>query len=171
MRLLLTLFVLVPIIELYLLIGVGGVLGFWPTLGVVLLTGVVGAGLARREGFRVLAEWQEAMATGRMPTEGVIGGLLVLAGGLLLITPGILTDVVGFSLMMPAVRRVAGVWLKAFVVGSGHLQRVQVVRTAPWSQGSAGRSARGNAPRVIDVEGEVISVDGKPTDERPSHKS
>ena len=159
---LLALFILVPALELYLLVGVGGLLGFWPTVFLIIVTGAVGASLARREGFRVLAEWQEAMAVGRIPAEGVTGGLLVLVGGLLLITPGILTDVLGFALMLPGLRRAVGGWLRALWGRSGRFQAVQVVSSMSGARSPQGGPGAGSPGRIIDVEGEVLSVDGRP---------
>ena len=105
MRWLLALFVVVPLIELYLLLFVGAQIGFWPTVGIVLVTGVLGAALAKREGLRVWHSYREALSQGRLPDEGIVGGLLVLLGGALLVTPGMLTDVTGFLLLLPQTRR------------------------------------------------------------------
>lgn len=102
---LLLLFTLVPVFELWLLISVGNWLGAGPTIALVLGTGALGAWLAKREGFRVLRSWQEASAQGQLPKDGIIASVLVLVGGILLVTPGVLTDVVGLSLLIPAARR------------------------------------------------------------------
>ena len=99
------LFTLVPVLELYLLIAVGGAIGAPATIGLVLATGLLGAVLAKREGMRVLRAWQEAMARGQIPEEGLASSLLVLVGGVLLVTPGVLTDVVGLALLAPPTRR------------------------------------------------------------------
>lgn len=97
--------VTVPFLELYLLVGIGRHLGVLPTLALVVAMGLIGASLARREGLRVVRRWQEAMAQGRPPEEGILSGALVLLAGLLLVLPGILTDIVGLILLVPAVRR------------------------------------------------------------------
>jgi UPF0716 protein FxsA len=99
-------FTVVPFIELYLLLAIGREVGFWPTVGGVLLTGVVGAWLAKKEGLRVLRRWQESLAQGRMPEEGLISGVLVLVGGVLLVSPGVFTDFIGLFLLFPPTRRV-----------------------------------------------------------------
>ena len=99
-------FTVVPFIELYLLLAIGREVGFWPTVGGVLLTGLIGAWLAKKEGLRVLRRWQESLAQGRMPEEGLVGGVLVLVGGVLLVSPGVLTDFVGLFLLFPPTRRV-----------------------------------------------------------------
>ncbi|MCP4500801.1 MAG: FxsA family protein [Deltaproteobacteria bacterium] len=108
------LFTVVPVLELWLFMEVGGFLGIGGTLALILTTGALGAFLARTEGLRVLKSWQGALAEGRLPEDGVVSSLLVLVGGALLITPGMLTDVVGFALLMPPSRRVVASWLVRF---------------------------------------------------------
>lgn len=103
--LLFALFTLVPLVEVTLLVQLGGVLGFWPTLAVVVATGAIGAFLAKAEGRRALSRVRGAMATGQLPEEEVAHGALVLVGGTLLVTPGVLTDVVGLSLLFRPVRQ------------------------------------------------------------------
>lgn len=98
------LFTLVPIVELYLLIRIGGWLGALPTVGLVLLTGVIGAWLARREGVRAWRDLAGSLALARSPAPAILAGVAVLAGGALLLTPGVLTDVVGLALLVPPVR-------------------------------------------------------------------
>lgn len=103
---LLLLFTLVPLIELYVLLRIGSRLGVAPTILLVVVTGVVGAQLARREGVRTLRQIQGQLQRGVMPTEGLVDGALILAAGLLLVTPGVLTDAVGFGLLFPLTRAV-----------------------------------------------------------------
>jgi UPF0716 protein FxsA len=98
-------FTVIPLVELYLLLLIGRHVGALPTVMLVLITGLIGALLARKEGLRVVRRWQQSLARGRMPEEGILGGLLVLVGGVLLVTPGVLTDVVGFLLLLPPSRR------------------------------------------------------------------
>ena len=99
------LFVVVPIIELMLLIELGQIMGLLPTLGLVMLTGVTGAWLARAEGLRVLLQFQREIASAKLPEQSLMDGISVLIGGAFLLTPGVLTDVVGFSLLLPPTRR------------------------------------------------------------------
>lgn len=98
-------FVAVPLLELFLLIRLGGAIGLLPTLSLCVLTGVAGAWLARREGLRTLWSFQERLARGGVPGRALMDGLCILLGGALLLTPGLLTDVVGFSLLLPPSRR------------------------------------------------------------------
>jgi UPF0716 protein FxsA len=102
---LLLLFTVVPVVELYLLITLGQTMGAAPTIGLVLGTGLLGAWLAKREGMRVLQSWQASMARGEAPKEGVISSVLVLVGGVLLVTPGVVTDMTGLVLLLPWTRR------------------------------------------------------------------
>ena len=101
---LLMLFTVVPFVELYLLIVIGARIGAFTTIIIVILTGILGAALARNQGFRVLRELQVTTAQGQMPGKEMIHGALVLVGGLLLLTPGFLTDLLGFSLLTPFTR-------------------------------------------------------------------
>lgn len=99
------LFVLVPVLELMLLIRMGEWVGLWPTLALILTTGVAGAALARAEGVRVFFQFQKELASGRLPGQALSDGISVLVGGAFLVTPGILTDLAGFALLLPPTRR------------------------------------------------------------------
>ena len=98
-------FVAVPLLELFLLIRLGGAIGLFPTLALCVLTGGAGAWLARREGLRALWSFQERLARGGVPGRALMDGLCILLGGALLLTPGLLTDIIGFSLLLPPSRR------------------------------------------------------------------
>lgn len=101
---LLTLFVLLPLIELALLIQIGQWIGLGWTLALVVATGFLGATLARRQGLRAWAAIQTELRAGRVPARELMDGLLVLIGGIVLLTPGILTDLAGFALLVPGTR-------------------------------------------------------------------
>ncbi len=98
------LFVIVPLLELALLIEIGQVVGFLPTMALVVLTGVTGAWLARLEGLKTLWKLRDDLARGQLPGQAIMDGMSILLGGALLLTPGILTDLVGFSLLLPPTR-------------------------------------------------------------------
>lgn len=108
------LFTIVPLIELTLLIELGKQIGLMNTLGLVILTGVIGASLARSQGFGILQRIQNELAQGQLPGDSLVDGALILAGGLLLLTPGLITDVVGFALLAPFTRRFVKIYLKNF---------------------------------------------------------
>jgi UPF0716 protein FxsA len=99
------LFVVVPIIELMLLIELGQRVGLMPTLALVVATGIGGAALARAEGVRVFFQFQKELAQGKLPGQAILDGASVLIGGAFLLTPGVMTDVLGFSLLFPLTRR------------------------------------------------------------------
>lgn len=103
---LLAIFIGVPLVELALLIKLGTLIGLTKTLLIVIGTGVAGAALARSQGFAVLSRLQMEMEAGRLPAEELIDGACILAGGLLLLTPGIITDALGFSLLIPPARKI-----------------------------------------------------------------
>ncbi len=97
-------FVAVPILEIALFIQAGGIIGLWPTLGVVVLTAIVGTTLVRQQGLSTLDKLRRSLAEGTDPSQTIAHGALILAAGLLLLTPGFFTDAVGLSLMVPPVR-------------------------------------------------------------------
>ncbi len=100
------LFILVPLVELYLLIQVGSIVGVEVTIGIVVVTGLVGAWLARFQGLKVLREIRARLSVGEMPADALIDGLLILVAGAVLLTPGLLTDALGFGLLIPRGRRI-----------------------------------------------------------------
>jgi UPF0716 protein FxsA len=99
------LFVGVPLLELFILVKVGQLVGVWPTVGLVVLTGIGGATLARLEGMRTVWKLRGELSRGRLPGEALLDGFAVLVGGALLLTPGIVTDLVGFSFLLPPTRK------------------------------------------------------------------
>ena len=103
-------FVLVPPIEIALFIAIGGQIGLWPTIGIVLLTAVIGANLVSRQGRGVIASIQQEFASGQFPAKSLAHGAMILVSGALLLTPGFLTDVVGFSLLSPQIREILRQW-------------------------------------------------------------
>ncbi len=107
------LFVLTPVVELYLLIKVGSYIGALNTILIVIFTGIAGAYLARSQGIRILNKINDDLSSGLIPAESLIDGLFVLIGGILLITPGIITDIIGFLLVIPATRAILKRYLKA----------------------------------------------------------
>jgi len=102
---LLALFTIVPALELFLLLQIGSWLGPLPTLLLVLLTGAVGAWFAKREGLGLLQQLRSDLSMGIPPAERLVEGALVLVGGVLLVTPGVLTDLTGLTLVLPWTRR------------------------------------------------------------------
>ena len=106
MCLLFLLFTVVPLVELGLLIWIGTRTSVWFTLGLVILTGLVGAALARWQGWRTATRIRKDLQLGRMPADAMLDAALIFVAGVVLITPGVLTDAAGFALLVPPLRRV-----------------------------------------------------------------
>lgn len=109
---LLLLFTIVPVIELALLIQVGDLFGVLPTVAIVLTTGFAGAWLARTQGILALRRLQRELATASFPAEEIFDGAIILAGGLLLLTPGFMTDLLGLAALVPGSRHLIKLFLK-----------------------------------------------------------
>jgi len=105
-------FVLMPIIELIVLFKVYQAFELGPTLAIVILTGIIGAYLARAQGMMVLRQTQQDLAEGRMPAPRLIDGVMILVAGVLLVTPGLVTDTIGFLLLVPPVRVAIRMWMR-----------------------------------------------------------
>jgi len=103
---LLFLFIGVPLAELFLFLQLGSKIGLPATFVIILVTGALGAWLTKVQGLRALTRFQQAAAEGRVPHEEVLEGLMILVAGAVLLTPGFLTDAVGFLLLVPQVRAV-----------------------------------------------------------------
>ena len=109
---LILIFTIVPFIELSLLIELGSVIGTLPTILVVVITGVIGAFMARMAGLSVLFKIQENLRQGIFPRDELFDGVLILIGGAFLLTPGLLTDALGFFLLLPLGRSAVKRWLQ-----------------------------------------------------------
>ena len=105
-------FTIIPIIEIFLLIEIGSMFGALTAVTLVILTGFLGAFLARMQGLQTLYRIQESLREGRMPSGELLDALLIVIAGLLLLTPGFLTDSVGFLLLIPATRNFIKYWLR-----------------------------------------------------------
>ena len=105
-------FTIIPIIEIYLLIEIGSMFGALTAVTLVILTGFLGAFLARMQGLQTLYRIQESLREGRMPSGELLDALLIVIAGLVLLTPGFLTDSAGFLLLIPATRNAIKNWLR-----------------------------------------------------------
>ena len=101
---LLILFITVPLLELTLLIKIGTLIGTFNTILLILITGILGAALTKQQGLGVITRIREDMALGKVPSDELFNGVCILVGGFLLLTPGLLTDALGFSLLIPSAR-------------------------------------------------------------------
>ncbi|HIF9110927.1 TPA: FxsA family protein [Photobacterium damselae] len=101
---LLLLFIFVPIIEIALFIQVGGFIGLWPTIALVLITAIVGASLVRSQGLATLTSVQNRLQQGELPAQQIVEGVMLAVAGVLLLTPGFMTDCMGMTILLPAPR-------------------------------------------------------------------
>ena len=101
---LIILFTVVPAVELYLLVALGSRIGALVTIGIVIFTGILGAAMARQQGLQTLVSARKTLQIGRMPTDAMIDGLLILFSAAVLLTPGFITDTLGFLLLIPPAR-------------------------------------------------------------------
>lgn len=101
---LLGLFILIPFVELMIIVQIGNKIGFWPTLALIVIPGLLGAVMARSQGMAVISRVRSEISRGRLPGVKILDGILLLIGGVLLITPGILTDILGLTVLFPKAR-------------------------------------------------------------------
>ena len=162
--LLVLLFLVVPIVEIYVIVQVGQVIGAWPTVALLLAESLLGAWLVKREGRRAWQVLKESAQSGRLPGRELADAGLVLVGGTLLLTPGFVTDVVGFFFVLPFTRPLAR-RLMALVLARRAARRIDRM--------TGGGTRPGWAPgAVVDgsvVEGSVVRPQGGPqgSDRRP----
>ncbi len=149
MPLLLLVFIGVPLIEVALFVLIGEQIGLWATLATIVLTAIIGTALLRAQGLATLQRVQEELNRGGVPVEAVFDAACLLVAGALLLTPGFLTDFIGFLLFVPTVRRVFGSWLWRT------LQRNAKVEV--WSSSQTVR--RDRSGRVIDAEFYTVEED------------
>jgi len=133
-------FITIPILEIYLLLAVGGLIGFWQTLGLVILTAIVGTILLRTQGTAIVNRAKAQLERGEPPARALIEGILILIGGALLLTPGFFTDAIGFICLVPILRLPLVWWLQR------HLRPVVVAPHRP--------QAAKNPHESVVIEGE-----------------
>lgn len=151
-------FVGIPLIEIAVFIRVGGLIGLWPTIAIVILTAALGSWLLRMQGFKTLVRAQQSFERGEMPVAELFDGLCLLVAGALLLTPGFVTDIIGFLLFIPPVR--------VFLVG--HVWRFMQARSHVhvWtSQSGPPRDAGGPPGGGPVIEGEFKEIDDGRKDE------
>lgn len=147
------LFIAVPLIEIALFIQIGGLIGLWPTLLIVVLTAALGTWLVRTQGIMAMGNLRRSFSELRDPTEPLAHGAMILIAGALLLTPGFFTDAIGFSFLIPAVR-------------SAVYHRVRSrVNVASFSMGNEQYPNQNQSDDVIDGDFEDITHEKQPTHE------
>jgi UPF0716 protein FxsA len=151
---LIVLFILVPIAELYVIIQVGELIGVWPTLALLLADAVLGSLLLRHQGRGAWRRFNQALAERRFPGKEVADGALIVVGGTLLLTPGFLSDIVGVILLIPPTRTIVRRLLRRYTLG-----RFTVVDIGGRMRDSASRSGGPvNPSRPYDVDGSAEEI-------------
>lgn len=151
MPLLVLLFILLPALELVLLIKLGSFIGALPTVAIVFITAILGASMLRREGFSTLMKAQQRLESGQMPATEVVEGALLVVAGAFLLTPGFITDAVGFACLVPGLRhQMAAAILKRMTV------QVTTAGMGPMGGASFGHRPDGHPPQHDSqvIEGE-----------------
>lgn len=151
MALLVVLFIVVPIVEIYVIIQVGELIGIWPTVLLLLADAVLGSYLLKHQGRSAWRRFNEALAQRRFPGTEVVDGALILVGGTLLLAPGFITDVFGAILLIPPTRAVVRALLKRFTVG-----RFTVIDVGGRTSGGWGGPAGANRSYDFDASAEEI---------------
>jgi UPF0716 protein FxsA len=173
---LLALFIGLPILELYVIIQVGGAIGVWPTIALLIADSILGTLLFRSQGRTAWARFNRALAEGRVPGREVFDGAMIILGGALLVTPGFITDVFGLICLVPPTRA-----LVRRLLGGMARRRVGVswASSGRWQPPPPGGNGRGNPPPGpgwrpgpdYDYEGEAteVSEPHELPDEDPEH--
>ena len=166
------LFVGIPLLELFILVQVGQVVGVLPTIGLVVITGAAGAALARLEGLRTVWKLKAELARGNLPSGALLDGAAILFGGALLLTPGILTDILGFSFLLPPTRKVLlkrirkGLEgrLKSGAIRITHIGGFSGVGTSGWGPPEGWPQGRPDSSGEIVVDGKEIVIEEDETE-------
>ncbi len=148
---LLILFIVVPIVEIYFLIKVGSIIGVIPTILIVIGTAVLGTALLRQQGLATLRRYQQSVASGRLPAQEMIEGLALVFGGALLLTPGFVTDAIGFLCLIPFTRQAVIRWLIRRVSIGGFAVMSQ---REGWGRQGPGAPDEPSPPGGRTIEGE-----------------
>jgi UPF0716 protein FxsA len=150
MAILVALFIVIPIVELYVIIQIGSLIGVWPTIALLLADAILGSLLLRHQGRGAWRRFNAALSEGRFPGKEVADGLLIAIGGTLLLTPGFVTDIVGAIFLIPPTRALIRRLLR------GYVGKRFVVMGTPKAFGTAGPSP---ARRNYDYDGTAEEID------------
>ena len=162
--LLVLIFIVLPVAEIYVIIKVGEAIGVWPTIALLILDGFLGAALLRHQGRAAWRRFNDALAAGKVPAREVFDGAMVILGGAFLISPGFITDVIGLLLLIPLSRALFRGLVSRVAVGRAAF----VVRTARWGSRAHDRyrQRRPGPARTYDYEGSAREVN-EPEDRLP----
>jgi UPF0716 protein FxsA len=158
---LLMIFILVPLIELYFLLEISQFIGVFTTVMIIVFTGAAGVSIAKRQGYQVVNNIRSTLNAGKMPTDDLISALLILIGGVTLLTPGFLTDITGFLLILPGSRDLIAALVKKYFVKYVKENKVEVHYGNQFNQRNKNRSKEKDDYKddFIDVEAEKVDED------------
>lgn len=164
------LFIAVPLAELALLIKVGEIIGVGATILLVIATAVIGVSLLKRQGLSALEKARKTVEAGDFPVESVVDGACLLVAGAFLLTPGLITDTLGFALLIPALRRGIARWLFGKIIASGNVHVRTFGGPGPEPGGHAPGRDGGRPGPVIEGEAEEVGDDTPESGERPRRR-
>jgi len=156
---------LVPLIELYFLLEISQFIGVFTTVMVIVFTGAAGVSIAKRQGYQVVNNIRSTLNSGKMPTDDLISALLILIGGVTLLTPGFLTDITGFLLILPGSRDLIGSFVKKYFLKYVKEKKVEVHyggqfnQSRESSQYQSSNDDQNYKDDFIDVEAEKVEED------------
>lgn len=155
---LLMIFILIPLIELYFLLEISQFIGVFTTVMIIVFTGAAGVSIARRQGYQVVNNIRSNLNAGKMPTDDLISALLILIGGVTLLTPGFLTDITGFLLILPGSRDLIAALVKKYFVKYVKENKVEVHYGSQFNQQNTSHSREKDDYKddFIDVEAEKV---------------
>jgi len=159
---LLMLFILVPLIELYFLLEVSQFIGVLTTVMIIIFTGAAGVSIAKRQGYQVVRNIRSTLNAGKMPTDDLISALLILIGGVTLLTPGFITDITGFLLILPGSRDLIAALVKKYFVKYVKENKVEVHYRNQFNQ------RRSSSEEQDDYKDEFIDVEAEKVEEEDS---
>jgi UPF0716 protein FxsA len=156
------LFILVPLIELYFLLEISQFIGVFTTVMIIIFTGAAGVSIAKRQGYQVVNNIRSTLNDGKMPTDDLISALLILIGGVTLLTPGFLTDITGFLLILPGSRDLIATLVKKHFIKYVKENKVEVHYANQFNQRQNSNEKQDNYKQddykddFIDVEAEKV---------------
>ncbi len=153
---LLLLFTLVPVLELYLLVQIGGEIGTVNTIAIVIVTGILGAAFAKSQGAQIIRKIQTTWGAGQVPGKELVHGALILAGGITLLTPGFVTDIIGLTLLFPVTRILYAKWLYSYFQKKISKGQWSYSSTSAGPQDSPGNTRDFYDPNEKIIDAEVV---------------
>lgn len=170
---LLLLFTVIPMVELAILIPLGQWMGTWPTIALILVTGVVGAWLGKRQGLRAWARITDDLSSGKLPSDSLLDGLAVLIACAFLVTPGVLTDVAGMMLLIPPARTPLKKYIKKRFqksIEDGGVTFVSFDDMDPFDGEGHPPTGGRSQDDVIDVTPQVVDPEADNSEDAPDQK-